>query len=184
MRRRVLLLATVFLPLSVADAQPPGPGYGYPPPGNGPPGYPPPGYAPQGYPPPPGYPPPGYLSPGYPPPGYPPPGYPPPGYVVASPDPYGAIYPGFAYNGGAPTLLVAGLVYPLILVGGVWGYWGPGHHWFRAPAPVFHHLDMQRRGGVAFRVAGPAHPVGRYEGHPGGAPRGDGQYDRGHDHYH
>jgi hypothetical protein len=215
MRRRVFLLGTALLPLRVANAQPPGPDYGYPPPGNAPPGYPPPGYPPQGGPPPPGYPPPGYSPPGYPPPGYPPqggppppgyppsgysppgypppgypppgyppPGYPPPGYPVAAPDPYAGIYPGFAYNNGAPTLLVAGVVYPLILVGGAWGYWGPSHVWFRAPDPVFHHLEVQRRAGVAFRVAGPAHPIGRYEGHPGGAPHGDGQYERGHEHYH
>jgi hypothetical protein len=161
--RRVLMLGTVLLPLSAAYAQPPPPGYGYPPPGSPPPGYPPPGYAP--------------------PPGYPPPaGYPPAGYPAPQPDPYAAIYPGYAYNDGAPTLLVAGTVFPLILVGGAWGYWGPGHVWFRAPDAVFHHLEGRRAAGVVFRTAGPAHafggPGGRFEGRPGGGGR---PADRGRD---
>jgi hypothetical protein len=172
--RRVLLLGSVLLPLGAAYAQPPGPDYASPPPG-----YPPPGYAPPGYPPgnyPPGnYPAPGYPPPGYPPPGYPAPAYPPAGYPVAQPDPYATIYPGYAYNDGAPTLLVAGVVFPLILVGGAWGYWDGGHHWIRAPDAVFRHLEARRAAGVVFRVAGPAHafrgPVGRPEGHPGGGPR-------------
>ncbi len=55
--------------------------------------------------------PPGYAQPNYPPPGYPPPGY----------DPYGAVYPGYSYNDGSPTLLVDGAVMPLIFFGGGWG---------------------------------------------------------------
>ena len=191
MHRRFFLLGTVFLPLSAAYAQQPGYGYpppGYPPGGSPPPGYPPPGYPPAGAPPPgyppPGYPPSGYAPPGYPPPGYPPPGYPPPPYAVAQPDPYGGVYPGYAYNNGAPTLFVAGVVFPLILVGGVWGYWGAGHVWFRAPDPVFRHLEERRRAGVVFHVGGPAHPVGRNGAYPGGAPRAAGQSEREHEHNH
>src|ERR1700675_92961 len=75
-----------------------------------------------------------------------------PGYSAPQPDPYAGIYPGYAYDDGAPTLLVAGVVFPLILVGGAWGYWGPGHVWFRAPDPVFRHLEARRRAGVVFCV--------------------------------
>jgi hypothetical protein len=168
--RRALLISAIFLPLSAAYGQPPPPGYAYPPPG-----YPPPAYPPAAYPPP------GYA----PPPGYPPPGYPPAVYPVPQPDPYATIYPGYAYNDGAPTLLVAGTVFPLILVGGAWGYWGPGHVWFRAPDAVFRHLEGRRRAGVVFRVGAPAHafggpgghfggPGGHFDGHPagGGHPGG------------
>ena len=70
------------------------------------------------------------------------------------------IYPGYAYNDGAPTLLVGGVVFPLILVGGAWGYWGPGHVWFRAPDAVFRHLEDRRRAGVVFRVGAPMHAFG------------------------
>jgi hypothetical protein len=141
--RRALLISAIFLPLSAAYGQAPPPGYAYPPPG--------------------------YPPPGYPPPGYPPPVYPQPVYPVPQPDPYAAIYPGYAYNDGAPTLLVAGVVFPLILVGGAWGYWGPGHVWFRAPDAVFRHLEDRRRAGVVFRVGAPMHAFGgRPEGHPGG----------------
>ena len=56
------------------------------------------------------------------------------------------------------------LCFPLILVGGAWGYWGPGHVWFRAPDAVFRHLEGRRRAGVVFRVGAPAQlsaaPVG------------------------
>ncbi|HET6307722.1 MAG TPA: hypothetical protein VFG12_11080, partial [Rhodopila sp.] len=65
---------------------------------------------------------PGYA---YPPPGYVAPAYPPPVYVAPAPvvvDPYASIYPGYAYNGGAPTMLVGGVVFPLVFVGGAWGY--------------------------------------------------------------
>ncbi|HET6307165.1 MAG TPA: hypothetical protein VFG12_08265, partial [Rhodopila sp.] len=41
-----------------------------------------------------------------------------------------------------------------------WGYWGPGHVWFRAPDAVFRHLEERRRAGVVFRVGGPMHAVG------------------------
>lgn len=145
--RRALLISAIFLPLSAAYSQPPPPGYAYPPPG--------------------------YPPAGYPPPGYPPPGYPPPVYPVPQSDPYATIYPGYAYNDGAPTLLVGGVVFPLILAGGAWGYWGPGHAWFRAPDAVFRHLEDRRRAGVVFRVGGPMHAFGgpgggRPEGHPGG----------------
>jgi hypothetical protein len=179
--RRVLLLGTVLLPLSAAFAQP----AGYQPPGYPPPGYPPPGYPPAGYPPL-GYQPPGYPPPGYPPPGYPPPGYPPTAYPVPQPDPYASIYPGYAYNDGAPTLVVGGVVFPLILVGGVWGYWGPGHIWFRAPDPVFRHLEDRRRAGVVFHPGAGPHPVGgavgRSEAHPGGPVRPP-EKDHDHDHH-
>lgn len=134
--RRAVLIGMIFLPLGAANAQPPPPGYAYPPPG----------YPPAGYPPP--------VSP---PPGYPPPGYPPPAYPVAQPDPYAGIYPGYAYNNGAPTLLVAGAVFPLIFVGGAWGYWGPGHQWFRAPDAVYRHLEGRRAAGVVFHTGGPDH---------------------------
>jgi hypothetical protein len=92
---------------------------------------------------------------------------------VPQSDPYATIYPGYAYNDGAPTLLVGGVVFPLILAGGAWGYWGPGHAWFRAPDAVFRHLEDRRRAGVVFRVGGPMHAFGgpgggRPEGHPGG----------------
>ena len=130
------------LSLGAANAQPPPPGYAYPPPG-----YPPPGYSP---------------------PAYPAPAYPPPAYPV---DPYANIYPGYAYNDGAPTLLVAGVVFPLIFVGGAWGYWDGGHHWVRAPDSVYRHLEGRRAAGVVFHVGGPAHAFhgapGRPEFHPG-----------------
>ena len=148
--RRIIRVGLALLPLCAASAQPPPPGYAYPPPGYPPAGYPAPGYAP-------------------------PPGYPPPVYAAPQPDPYAAIYPGYTYNDGAPTLLVAGTVFPLILIGGAWGYWGPGHVWFRAPDAVFRHLEDRRRAGVAFRVGGPAHafggPGGRFEGRPGAGAR-------------
>jgi hypothetical protein len=89
-------------------------------------------------------------------------------------DPYAGIYPGYAFNDGAPTLLVAGVVFPLILVGGIWGYWDGGHRWIHAPDAVFHHLQERQRAGVVFRVGGPAHPVGvagHYQAHPAGAAR-------------
>jgi hypothetical protein len=114
------------------------------------------------------YPPPVYVAPAY-----AQPVYMAPPVVVA--DPYAGIYPGYAYNNGAPTMLVGGVVFPLVFVGGAWGYWGPGHAWFRAPNAVFRHLEERRRAGVVFRVGGPMHAVGgpgrmapREMGHPGG----------------
>ena len=173
--RRALLISAIILPLSAAYGQAQAQGYGQPPPGYPPAGYPPPGYPPPAYPPS-AYPPPAYPPPAYPPPAYPPAAYPPAAYPVVQADPYAGIYPGYAYNDGAPTLLVGGVVFPLILVGGAWGYWGPGHVWFRAPDAVFRHLEDRRRAGVVFRVGAPMHafhgPVGgRPEGHPNGGGR-------------
>jgi hypothetical protein len=144
---RLLLLGTFCLPLAAAFAQ------GYPPPG-----YPAPGYAPS-----PGYPPPGYAPPpGYPPPGYrPPAGYPPAAYPAPRPAPSAGVYPGYAYNNGTPSLLVGGTLFPLVMVGGAWGYWDGGHHWIRAPDAVFHHLEGHRVfvGGVRPEFH-PGHPMG------------------------
>jgi hypothetical protein len=109
---------------------------------------------------------------------------------VQQPDPYAAIYPGYAYNDGAPTLLVGGVVFPLILVGGAWGYWGSGHVWFRAPDAVFRHLQERRRAGVVFRVGAPMHAFGGPGGghpmdHPMGRPGGEGRPpEHGHEHEH
>lgn len=156
--RGALVIGMVVLSLGAANAQPPPPGYAYPPPG--------------------------YPPPGYPPPGYPPPGYAPPVYPV---DPYAGIYPGYAFNDGAPTLLVAGVVFPLILVGGAWGYWDGGHRWIRAPDTVYRHLEGRRAAGVVFRVGGPAHAFhgapGRPEFHPGGGGRPM-EHERGHERGH
>jgi hypothetical protein len=162
--RAALRFGIEFLPLSAVYAQPPPPGYVYPPPGYPPAGYPPPSYPPAGYPPP----------------GYPPAGYPPPSYPVPQADPYAGIYPGYAYNDGAPTLLVGGVIFPLIFVGGVWGYWDGGHRWVRAPDAVFRHLEGRRAAGVVFRTAGPAHAFGGPHAPVDGGGAGRSQHEHGH----
>ena len=157
---RLLLLGTFCLPLGVAYAQ-----------GYSPPGFPASGYAPSpNYAPSPGYaPPPGYARPpGYPPPGYrPPAGYPPPAYPAPQPGPSAGVYPGYAYNNGAPTLQVAGALFPLVMVGGAWGYWDSSHRWNRAPDAIFHHLEGRRAAGMVFGTAGQQAFGGRPEFHPG-----------------
>jgi hypothetical protein len=102
---------------------------------------------------------------GYGPPGYPP--GPPPTY-----DPYGVGYPGYSYNGGAPTYMDAGVAVPLVLFGGQWGYYDHDRHWHRAPDQVSHDLEGRRGGGGQFHSNGaPAGGGGQF--HPSGAPRPD-----------
>lgn len=112
-----------------------------------------------------------------------------PGY----PAPYGGVqaeayYPGYAYNGGSPTLLVEGVTWPLIYFGGAWGYYDGYHHWHRAPEAVWRHLEARHPGGQGLRPYGGGqyghpsggnfgreHPGGGYPvgGHPGGGyPQG------------
>jgi len=109
--------------------------------------------------------------------------YPPPGYPLPLPfpmvvvDPFGSLYPGYAYNDGAPTLLIDGILFPLIFLGDEWGYYDPYHVWHRAPDAVYRHLEERRRAGVAFRTAPPPHPMGgapgrAVEGRPAVAPGG------------
>lgn len=87
------------------------------------------------------------------------------GYGYAQPtDPYGNIYPGYAYNDGAPTLMVDGAVMPLTFFDGGWGYYDGRHGWHRAPDSVGHHLEQQRAGGENFHGGG-----GYQQGRPGGA---------------
>ena len=149
--RRDLVLAALLLPLGGCYVPPQGPDYGY-----AQPGYP----SGTGY----GYAQPGYAQPGYPPPGYPQPGYPPPGYPPAAYDPSGAVYPGYSYNDGAPTLLVDGAVMPLIVVGGGWGYYDTHHDWHRAPDGVSQQLERQRASGASFRPSGEGYPQSRPPG--------------------
>jgi len=102
-------------------------------------------------------------------------GYPPPGDPAA----YGQqdlAYPGYAYNGGSPTLVVEGVTWPLIFYGGGWGYWDGYHRWHGAPGAVARHLEMRHPGGVGYRPYGGGQfgrPVG-FNGRPGnyGPPGG------------
>ena len=116
------------------------------------------------------------------------------GCVVAPANPYYAPafvapaefgYPGYAYNGGSPTLVVGGATWPLIFYGGGWGYWDGYHRWHRAPDAVWRHLDQRHPGGAGYRAFGgggygrPGGPVlgGRAGYRPGAgayAPRGQG----------
>ena len=91
-----------------------------------------------------------YLQPmsgyGYAQPGYPAPGYPAPGYQGAD-----DIYPGYAYNEGAPYMMTEGAAVPLILFGGVWGYHDHYGQFRRAPDPVWRHLERQHPRGFGLR---------------------------------
>ena len=105
-------------------------------------------------------------SPGYAPDAYPQAAYPPPGY-----DPYGDAYPGYSYNGGSPTMIVAGAVVPLVIVGGSWGYYDAHRGWHRAPDQVNRDVERQRAAGAAYHSEGGGYPQGRPPGGPGGYPQ-------------
>jgi len=111
-----------------------------------------------------------YGGPGYP--GGYPGGNPPGGYPGAD-----AVYPGYAYNDGSPTLIVEGVTWPLVFWGGGWGYWDYYHRWHGAPPAVWRHLEGRMPGGVGLRAYGggawgrPAGGVGP-EGHIYGPPGG------------
>lgn len=103
--------------------------------------------------------------------GYPPP---PPGYPAAAyPPPYDpsyAAYPGYDYNGGAPTVVYGGAPVPLILLGGEWGFYDGGHRWHRAPDAV--HRDLAARGfhPGGFQPGAGARPPAYPQGRPIGTP--------------
>ena len=113
---------------------------------------------------------------------------PPPAAAYPSPPPAAApypppsgefMYPGYAYNNGAPTLIVGGLPMPLIFFGGTWGYWDRYHHWHRAPEPVWRHLEALHPGGFGPRPHG-----GGLYGHAGGPWLGRGGRQAGGGAYH
>jgi hypothetical protein len=109
----------------------------------------------------PGY---GYAQPGYPSNGYPPSGYP-AGYEASPYDTDARAYPGYSYNGGAPTYIDGGIAVPLVLFGGEWGYYDHDRHWRRAPDRISHDLEAHRAGGGQF------HPNAVPRGEPGFQPR-------------
>jgi hypothetical protein len=83
------------------------------------------------------------------------------------------VYPGYAYNNGAPTLFVDGVSWPLIWYGGGWGYWDHYHRWHRAPDPVWRHLEGRYPGGAGFHYGRPVGFGGHREGMAHGyGPRG------------
>ena len=100
-------------------------------------------------------PPAGYGPGGY---SYAPPSYPGayPGAAIGAGVGYdtGYSYPGYAYNGGAPTIIVEGASVPLAYYGGGWGYYDRYRRFQRAPDHVWHHLENRHPGGVGFRGYG------------------------------
>ena len=100
---------------------------------------------------------------------YAPPSY--PGTVIGSGEGFdtGDFYPGYAYNGGAPTIIVEGASVPLAYYGGGWGYYDRYRRFQRAPDHVWHHLENRHPGGFGFRGYGGgfiARPDGpRFGGH-------------------
>jgi hypothetical protein len=101
-------------------------------------------------------------------------GYAQPGYPAS----YGEAdyaYPGYAYNGGSPTLYADGATWPLVFYGGGWGYWDGYHRWHGAPAGVWHDLDRRHPGGVGYHQYGGGPSGG---GPTGGGPTGGGSFGR------
>ncbi|MDR3529551.1 MAG: hypothetical protein P4L90_03185 [Rhodopila sp.] len=154
--RRGFVLAGLLLPLSGCYVPPQGPVYGY-------------------------------AQPGYPPAadyGYAPQGYPPGGAQPAPYDPYGAAYPGYSYNDGAPTIIEGGITVPLVLLGSEWGYYDSERHWRRAPEGVSRRLEQQRAAGATFHFGGAPHPEGRPPPRPEGHPSPAAEPYRGQAPYH
>ncbi len=108
------------------------------------------------------------------------------GYGYAPQPEYG--YPGYAYNNGAPTLVVEGATVPLIYFGGSWGYYDGYRQFHRAPDNVYRQLEQRHPGGVGYHPyagGGYGRPVGGYPGaypggyRPGGPVVGPGGYHPG-----
>ncbi len=71
---------------------------------------------------------------------YPGPAYPP----SAAYDPNGD--PGYGYNGAQPTIMEGGFAFPLVLLGGEWGYYDRDRHWHRAPEETRRRLQEGPQG--------------------------------------